>query len=149
MSTRPDVGSTSRLTILRAVVFPPPDGPTSTHASPAGTLRDRLSSAGGPVPYRLVASWYSSIGRSAYSGASPASPLYMPLDNGQCTVDGEGQGGDDRRGGENLGLVAGAQAGEDRITESTRGHERRDGGHAHGGHGGHPHAADHHWQRQR
>ena len=47
---RPDVGSTRRLTIFSAVVFPPPDGPTSTHVSPAGTSRVSPSRAGGPAP---------------------------------------------------------------------------------------------------
>ena len=40
---RPLVGSISRLTIFMVVVLPQPDGPTSTHSSPAGTSRLRAS----------------------------------------------------------------------------------------------------------
>ena len=37
----------SRLTILSEVVLPQPDGPTSTHTLPAGTVSDRSSTAPG------------------------------------------------------------------------------------------------------
>src|SRR5579872_1682471 len=50
---RPEVGSTSRLTILRIVVFPPPEGPTNTHSSPWRTSRSKSSTAKAPSPYRL------------------------------------------------------------------------------------------------
>src|SRR3954447_2806679 len=44
-----------RLTSRIAVVFPHPDGPTSTHTSPAGTVNDRSSIAAPWVPeYRLL-----------------------------------------------------------------------------------------------
>ena len=46
----PSVMSMSRLTIFIAVVLPPPDGPTSTHRSPAGMTRDRESTAGSDRP---------------------------------------------------------------------------------------------------
>ena len=39
-----------RLTIRIAVVLPQPDGPTSTQISPAGTLRESLSTAGLSAP---------------------------------------------------------------------------------------------------
>ena len=38
--------STVRLTILIAVVFPHPEGPTRTQISPAGTSRERFEIAG-------------------------------------------------------------------------------------------------------
>ena len=44
---RPLVGSMSRLTILRLVVLPQPDGPTSTQILPAGTVSDRSLTAPG------------------------------------------------------------------------------------------------------
>src|SRR3954462_6401176 len=46
----PDVGSMSRLTILRLVVLPQPDGPTRTQILPAGTVSDRSLTAPG-VPF--------------------------------------------------------------------------------------------------
>ena len=39
-----------RLTIRIAVVLPQPDGPTSTHISPAGTSSDKWSTAGSDEP---------------------------------------------------------------------------------------------------
>src|SRR4051812_29722432 len=45
---RPLVGSMSRFTIFNVVVFPQPDGPTSTEISPSGT--SRLSSVTALVP---------------------------------------------------------------------------------------------------
>ena len=41
MVMSPSVMSIRRLTIFIAVVFPPPEGPTSTQISPAGTTSDR------------------------------------------------------------------------------------------------------------
>ncbi len=52
-STRPEVGSTSRLTIRRVVDFPQPDGPTSTISSCSRTSRSRLSTATVPSGYSL------------------------------------------------------------------------------------------------
>ena len=49
MRIRPLVGSMSRLTILRLVVLPQPDGPTSTQILPAGTLNERSLTAPGPL----------------------------------------------------------------------------------------------------
>jgi hypothetical protein len=43
----PLVGSISRLTILRLVVLPQPDGPTRTQIRPAGTVSDRSLTAPG------------------------------------------------------------------------------------------------------
>ena len=51
---RPDVGSISRLTILRLVVLPQPDGPTSTQILPAGTEKLRSLTAPGPVSPAVV-----------------------------------------------------------------------------------------------
>ena len=47
MRMRPLVGSMSRFTILRLVVLPQPDGPTSTQILPAGTVSDRSFTAPG------------------------------------------------------------------------------------------------------
>ena len=47
MRIRPLVGSMSRLTILRLVVLPQPDGPTRTQILPAGTVSDRSLTAPG------------------------------------------------------------------------------------------------------
>ena len=41
----PDVGSIIRLTIRREVVFPQPEGPTSTVICPVGAVRLRSSTA--------------------------------------------------------------------------------------------------------
>jgi hypothetical protein len=41
----PSVMSIMRLTIRMAVVLPQPEGPTSTQISPAGTSRERSSTA--------------------------------------------------------------------------------------------------------
>src|SRR3954468_1759466 len=48
---RPDVGSTSRLTMRMVVVLPQPDGPTSTAIWPASMSRDSSSTATVPSPY--------------------------------------------------------------------------------------------------
>src|SRR5882757_1039349 len=55
MSTRPEVGSISRLIIFIVVVLPQPDGPTSTTISPAGISIVTWSTAGAAWPgYCLV-----------------------------------------------------------------------------------------------
>ena len=46
----PSVMSIMRLTIRMAVVLPQPEGPTSTHISPAGTVSDSASTAGSSWP---------------------------------------------------------------------------------------------------
>ena len=48
--TRPDVGSTRRLTIFMVVVLPHPDGPTRTQISPARISSERSVTAVGPLP---------------------------------------------------------------------------------------------------
>src|SRR2546422_8749385 len=59
----PLVGSISRLTILRVVVLPHPDGPTRTQMRPAGTASDRSFTAPGVffsrAPYTFV-TWRNS-----------------------------------------------------------------------------------------
>src|SRR5438034_4246544 len=65
----PSEMSISRLTIFIAVVLPPPEGPTSTQISPAGTTSERSSTAGAARPgYRLV-TWSKTI-----SAAAPFTP---------------------------------------------------------------------------
>src|ERR1700756_1756315 len=57
MRMSPLVSAIRRLTRRRAVVFPPPDGPTSTQISPAGTVSERWSTAWSDRPaYCFVAS---------------------------------------------------------------------------------------------
>ena len=57
MRMSPLVSGISRLTSLSAVVLPPPDGPTRTQISPAGTVSERRSTAGRGRPgYCFVAS---------------------------------------------------------------------------------------------
>src|SRR5436190_22971415 len=50
---RPLVGSMSRFTIFKVVVFPQPDGPTRTLISPSGTSRVRSVTAMVPSGKRL------------------------------------------------------------------------------------------------
>ena len=50
MRMSPLVSGMRRLTSLSAVVLPPPDGPTSTQISPAGTVSDSSSTAAAPRP---------------------------------------------------------------------------------------------------
>src|SRR5437763_10816603 len=59
---RPDVGSTRRLTILRVVVLPQPDGPMSTASSPSPISRERSSTAQ-RLAYRLLTDCSRSIVR--------------------------------------------------------------------------------------
>ena len=51
---RPPDGSMSRLIIFSVVVFPQPEGPTSTVTSPSGTSMSRASTATWPLSQRLV-----------------------------------------------------------------------------------------------
>src|ERR671932_1790763 len=52
---RPAVGSMMRLTILRSVVFPQPEGPRRTTSWPSSTVSEQSSTAGRPAtPYRLT-----------------------------------------------------------------------------------------------
>src|SRR5256886_5194400 len=52
---RPAVGSMMRLTILRSVVFPQPEGPRRTTNWPSSTVSEQSSTAGRPpAPYRLT-----------------------------------------------------------------------------------------------
>ena len=48
--TCPESASQKRGTRLAAVVFPPPEGPTSATVAPAGTSKETWSSAGSPLP---------------------------------------------------------------------------------------------------
>ena len=50
MRMSPLESAISRLTSFSAVVLPPPDGPTSTQISPAGTVSERWSTAASPRP---------------------------------------------------------------------------------------------------
>src|SRR5215211_6875242 len=82
-STRmsPSVMSIMRLTIRIAVVFPQPEGPTSTQISPAGTVSDSSSTAGRDCPeYRFVARRNSSVaaGVAAVTGRRLAGAAILP-----------------------------------------------------------------------
>src|SRR3954468_7157021 len=81
---RPLVGSMSRFTIFNVVVFPQPDGPTSTEISPSGT--SRLSSVTALVPSgkRLETESRRIMGRTpgrSQKGTPASSP---PVTNFAC-----------------------------------------------------------------
>src|SRR3954449_11588801 len=71
---RPEVGSTSRLTIRIVAVLPQPDGPTSTAISPAGTASESSSTATVPSGYRLATRSSRIIGSVASIAAASMSP---------------------------------------------------------------------------
>src|SRR5215208_7541945 len=66
---RPPLGSMSRFTIFKVVVFPQPDGPTSTEISPSGTSRVRSVTALVPSGKRLETESRRIMGRTP--GRSP------------------------------------------------------------------------------
>src|SRR6266540_3856940 len=66
---RPLVGSMSRFTIFKVVVFPQPDGPTRTEISPSGTSRVRTVTAWVPSGKRLETESRRIMGRTP--GGSP------------------------------------------------------------------------------
>src|SRR5918994_7125353 len=72
---RPPVGSMSRFTIFKVVVFPQPDGPTRTEISPSGTSRVRSVTAMVPSGKRLETESRRIIGRTPGRSqkATPAS----------------------------------------------------------------------------
>src|SRR5262245_9015578 len=57
MATAPEVGSSSPAIIRRAVVFPQPDGPTSTMNSPSAIVQVSASTAVIPFGKTFVTSW--------------------------------------------------------------------------------------------
>src|SRR5215475_4463004 len=57
MATAPEVGSSSPAIIRRAVVFPQPDGPTSTMNSPSAIVQVSASTAVVPFGKTFVTSW--------------------------------------------------------------------------------------------
>src|SRR2546423_10490734 len=61
---RPLVGSMSRFTIFKVVVFPQPDGPTRTLISPSGTSRLSLVTAMVPWGKRLETESRRIMGRT-------------------------------------------------------------------------------------
>src|SRR4051812_29239147 len=72
---RPEVGSTSRLTMRIVVVLPHPDGPTSTAISPAGTSSESSSTATVPSGYRLATRSSRIIGSVASMAVASMSPV--------------------------------------------------------------------------
>ncbi len=67
----PPESSIRRLTSFSAVVLPPPEGPTSTQISPAGTVSERWSTAGSARPaYCFVASSKTSSAASVAIGGN-------------------------------------------------------------------------------
>src|SRR4029453_7118266 len=72
---RPPVGSMSRFTIFKVVVFPQPDGPTRTEISPSGTSRVRSVTAMVPSGKRLETESRRIMGRTPGQSwkATPAS----------------------------------------------------------------------------
>src|SRR5581483_724849 len=74
MRISPESNGMSLLTILSAVVLPPPDGPTSTQNVPAGISSDRSSTAAASRPtYRFV-TWSKTISAALFAPA-PAKPV--------------------------------------------------------------------------
>src|SRR5215472_13048036 len=106
----PEVTSSRPATIRSAVVFPQPDGPTSTSSSPSPTIRSSESTATVPSPNRLVTE-SSSIRANLPPHAQRQALDQVPL---------EYQVDDDRR---------------DRADDRA-GHQRRDAGRPPGGQGG-------------
>src|SRR5271166_6410196 len=61
-STTPEVTSKSRFTVLRSVVLPLPDGPTSTANVPRGMSSVTSATAASPPSYRLTTCWNETTG---------------------------------------------------------------------------------------
>src|SRR5512132_3817521 len=78
---RPLVGSMSRLTIFKVVVFPQPDGPTRTEISPSGTSRVRSVTAWVPSGKRLETESRRIMGRTPGGSpkATPRSPAPVTI----------------------------------------------------------------------
>ncbi len=76
---RPAVGSISRLISRSVVVFPQPDGPSSTTISPSRTPSVRSSTAGASWPgYRLLTPSSRIISRTAVVSVTAASVIAAP-----------------------------------------------------------------------
>src|SRR5438309_12042619 len=92
---RPLVGSMSRFTIFKVVVFPRPDGPTMTLISPAGTSRLRSVTAMVPAGKRLETESRRIMGRTPGRSAEgyPASVCVVTTACGITEDLGEPPGG--------------------------------------------------------
>src|SRR6266516_7689759 len=78
MRMSPSLISFRRLTIFIAVVLPPPDGPTRTQISPAGTTRERsLTAAARPPGYRFV-TFRKTISAAALSELAAEGKVLLP-----------------------------------------------------------------------
>src|SRR5215218_6726483 len=71
MTTSPDVASSSPAVMRSTVVFPEPDGPTTTMNSPSSISRSRSSTATVPPGNTFLSSWYSILATSL----PPARPV--------------------------------------------------------------------------
>src|SRR5829696_2849436 len=102
---RPPLGSMSRFTIFKVVVFPQPDGPTSTEISPSGTSRVRSVTAMVPSGKRLETESRRIMGRTPGRSpkATPASAAPVTTFRGLTEDLGEPTGG-------SRGLQSGAGA---------------------------------------
>ncbi len=68
----------SRLIILSVVVFPQPDGPTSTQISPSGTSSESSRTASWPFGYRLLIASRRIIASEVIRGRYPWAVVYHP-----------------------------------------------------------------------
>ena len=77
MRISPEVGSIRRLIIFRAVVLPQPEGPMSTHTSPAGTVSESsYTAARPPLSYVFVTSRSSRTPARLALGTAAGAPLW-------------------------------------------------------------------------
>src|SRR6266496_4473772 len=92
---RPLVGSMSRFTIFKVVVFPQPDGPTRTLISPSGTSMLRSVTARVPSVKRLETESRRIMGRTPVRSAEgyPASVCVVTTAYGLAEDLGEPPGG--------------------------------------------------------
>src|SRR2546430_964268 len=92
---RPPVGSMSRFTIFKVVVFPQPEGPTRTLISPSGTSRLRSVTAMVPSGKRLETESRRIMGRTPGRSAEgyPASVCAVTTACGLTEDLGEPPGG--------------------------------------------------------
>src|SRR2546429_7776675 len=92
---RPPVGSMSRFTIFKVVVFPQPEGPTRTLISPSGTSRLRSVTAMVPSGKRLETESRRIMGRTPGRSAEGYPASVCAVTTASCLTEdlGEPSGG--------------------------------------------------------